>query len=483
MNNTETAGVDPSVVVCADVDGTLIRTDLLYESLMVALKSDPAVLLYAPFWLLRGRAFLKRKLAERATGLDVSTLPVHAAVVAYLESAWRAGRTVMLASASDRALVERLASRFEFVSGVIASDGATNCRGSAKADLIESAFPGRPFEYLGDSSVDLPVWRRASRVVCVSHSQRLISRVRSEFPSALIFSSPGEQRGMFLKALRVHQWAKNILVFLPLLLAHHWFDVARWCQTIWAAVALSLCASGVYVLNDLLDLEADRRHLRKRFRPFASGLVSIRTGLCLIPLLFAAAFGVSALVMPQFAIVVGLYLLLTSAYSYRLKALAVVDIILLAILYTLRIIAGGVAAGVSVSQWLICLSMFLFVSLACVKRFSELLLLKEQSEQRTWGRGYAVDDLEQIASFGSASGYIAALVMALYVSSREISILYAHPTVVWLAVPLLLYWISRMWLLTRRGLVHDDPLVFALRDKVTYAVGVIGLMILLGAKW
>jgi 4-hydroxybenzoate polyprenyltransferase len=188
-------------------------------------------------------------------------------------------------------------------------------------------------------------------------------------------------------------------------------------------------------------------------------------------------------VIPEFVLILAMYLLITTAYSYRLKALAVVDILLLAMLYTLRIIAGGIAAGVNVSQWLICLSMFLFLSLACVKRFSELLLVKAQKEHRPWGRGYSVDDIEQIASFGSASGYMAALVMAQYVNSKEISVLYAHPTVVWLAVPLLLYWISRIWLLARRGLVHDDPLVFALRDRVTYAVCLIGMLIFLGAKW
>jgi 4-hydroxybenzoate polyprenyltransferase len=329
----------------------------------------------------------------------------------------------------------------------------------------------------------MAVWRRAHGVVCAAKSTRLTARVQREFPHALVLKGDGHSMLAWMKALRIHQWMKNVLVFLPLILAHRWTDISGWSHAACAAIALSLTASGVYVLNDLLDIEADRMHLRKRQRPFASGRVSISAGLVAIPLLFVAAFSLSLVVIPDFVMILAIYLLITTAYSYRLKALVLVDILLLAILYTLRIIAGGVAANVSVSQWLICLSMFLFLSLACVKRFSELLLVKAQKEHRPWGRGYCVEDLEQIASFGSASGYMAALVMALYVSSKEISVLYAHPTVVWLAVPLLLYWISRIWLLARRGLVHDDPLVFALRDKVTYAVCLIGVLIFLGAKW
>jgi 4-hydroxybenzoate polyprenyltransferase len=236
-------------------------------------------------------------------------------------------------------------------------------------------------------------------------------------------------------------------------------------------------------LNDLLDLEADRRHPRKKKRPCASGVFPLSYALTLAPTLFVAAFSVAFAIQPEFSVVLGIYLILTSAYSYRLKALALVDVILLAILYTIRIVGGGIATGVHLSQWLLGLSMFIFFSLACVKRFSELLVLQQQKELRTWGRGYAVSDMEQVASFGTASGYIAVLVLALYVSGKEVIELYDSPSVIWMACPLLLYWISRVWLLARRGFVHDDPLVFALKDKVTYAVAAIGALIFLGAKW
>jgi 4-hydroxybenzoate polyprenyltransferase len=236
-------------------------------------------------------------------------------------------------------------------------------------------------------------------------------------------------------------------------------------------------------LNDLLDLESDRKHPRKRKRPCAAGTFPLASALALAPILFVVSFCLAMAVRIEFAVVLGMYLILTTAYSYRLKSLALVDIIMLAMLYTIRIVGGGVASGVHVSQWLLGLSMFLFFSLACVKRFSELLVLQQRKETRSWGRGYSVTDLEQVASFGTASGYIAVLVLALYVSSREVIELYANPSIIWMGCPLLLYWVSRIWLLARRGLVHDDPLVFALQDKVTYAVAAIGCIIFIGAKW
>jgi 4-hydroxybenzoate polyprenyltransferase len=274
-----------------------------------------------------------------------------------------------------------------------------------------------------------------------------------------------------------------MLVFLPVALAHRWFDAAAVAASLLAAISFSLCASGVYVLNDLLDLDSDRQHPRKRKRPCASGEWPLRSALLLFPFLFLSAFAVAAGVNWGFVVLLGLYLVLTTLYSLRFKALALVDIILLAMLYTIRIVGGGIASGIEVSQWLMGLSMFLFLSLACVKRFSELLVLQQRNEKKTWGRGYWVGDLEQIASFGAASGYISVLVLALYVSSHEIARLYSNPALVWLACPLLLYWISRIWLLARRGIVHDDPLVFALRDKVTYVVAALGLLILLAAKY
>jgi 4-hydroxybenzoate polyprenyltransferase/phosphoserine phosphatase len=469
-------------IVYADVDGTVLATDLLYESLLFVIKRKPGILFLLPFWLLRGRAYLKEMLARRSTALAIDLLPLNENAVEYLRQAATEGQRVVLASASHRSMVERVAHRLGFVSEVIATDGAVNCKGSAKAKVIQEQANGAAWEYVGDSNADMAVWREAAGVVCVTSSSSFAQKVKAAYPGAEIISKPAFTATVLLKALRVHQWLKNLLLFAPLVLAHKWFDPVAVRSTVLAAISFSLCASGVYLMNDLLDLEADRQHPRKRKRPCATGRMPLSVAMALTPVLFAAAFAIAASTNAGFVLVLSIYLLLTSLYSLRLKALALVDIILLAILYTMRIIAGGVAANIHLSQWLLALSMFLFLSLACVKRFSELLVLQQRNESRTWGRGYSVGDIEQVSQFGSASAYISVLVLALYVSSKEIVELYGKPEVVYLVCPLLLYWVSRIWLLARRGLVHDDPLVFALRDKVTYVVAAITFVMFFAAK-
>ncbi len=470
-------------VVCADVDGTVLATDLLYESLFVAVKRNPFVVFLVPFWLLRGRAFLKAQLASRAEGMAFDLLPIREEVAAYLKEQSVRGRSVVLASASHHTLVKGVAQQLGFVDSIVASDQSVNCKGSAKARAIAAHLGDQPWEYVGDSRADMEVWRSAARVVCVASTPSFARDVLSEFPDAQVFSVRSCSSHTLARALRLYQWMKNLLVFLPVILSHQWFNRQAVFASVVAALSFSLCASGVYLLNDLLDLDSDRQHPRKRKRPCASGELPLQYALMLAPLLFVSAFACALFVNGSFLGVLSLYLLLTTAYSFRLKALALVDIILLAMLYTIRIVGGGVAADVPVSQWLLGLSMFLFLSLACVKRFSELLVLQQRNEKKTWGRGYWVGDLEQVAAFGAASGYISVLVLALYVSSNEVSRLYAKPTLIWLACPLLLYWVSRIWLLARRGIVHDDPLVFALRDKVTYIVALLGLIIFMAAKF
>ncbi len=470
-------------VICADVDGTIILTDLLYESLLLVLKREPLTFLLLPFWLLQGRAHLKKMLAKRASTLAVDLLPLNDGVVEYLRQASNNGQRIVLASASHRSLVERVATRLGFVSEVIATDGVINCKGTAKAQAINAHLGGEAWEYVGDSKADIKVWGSAASVVCTTASASFGRRIVAAYPGATIIPKQPMRLRTILKALRLHQWLKNVLLFAPLILAHQWFNLAALSATIAAVISFSLCASGVYLMNDLLDLEADRQHPRKRKRPCASGRMPLALGMLLAPLLFVVSFLVAYVVSPAFSFILALYLCLTTAYSYRLKAYALIDIIVLAFLYTMRIVAGGVVSEVHLSQWLLALSMFIFFSLACVKRFSELIVLQQRNESKTWGRGYSVGDLEQVAAFGTSSAYIAVLVLALYVSSKEISALYTTPEVVYLACPLLLYWVSRIWLLARRGLVHDDPLVFALRDKVTYAIAMIGLLIFVGAKW
>jgi len=480
---TETGSASDITVVCADVDGTVIASDLLYESLLHVIKKHPFILLLIPVWLFKGRAYLKACLAERAVTLNVGIVPLHEEVVGYLKEQSSLGKKIILASASHVTLVAKVAQRLGFVSSIVASHDNLNCKGSRKAEAIRDHVGDVPWEYVGDSIADLKVWSHARSVVCVARSESFSHVVKQRFPGARTIKIKGVATSTLFRALRIHQWMKNVLVFVPIVLAHQWWNRDGFLSAGGAALAFSLCASGVYVLNDLLDLESDRQHPRKRKRPCASGELPIGMALLLVPILFSAGFIVAGWVSGKFTVVLALYLLLTTLYSFRLKALALVDIILLAILYTIRIVGGGVASNTECSQWLLGLSMFLFLSLACVKRFSELLVLKQRNENKTWGRGYSVGDIEQVASFGSSSGYISVLVLALYVSSQEIARLYKNPQVIWLACPLLLYWVSRIWLLARRGLVHDDPLVFAMKDSVTYVVGFLGLLIFIAAKY
>lgn len=469
--------------LCVDVDGTVLATDLLFESFLGAVKVNPVVLLLVVVWLLRGgRVRLKHELAQRVK-IATELLPLNLAVVEYMQREARAGRPVYLVSASDAALVERLADRFDCITGVIGSDGATNLKGSAKAEALRRQFGATGWEYVGDAEPDFAVWRCAAYVTCVSSDDRFMGRVRAEFPAAQFIVKNRPNLHTFARALRIHQWAKNLLVFLPIVLAHRVLELQPLAASFAAALAFSLCASGVYLLNDLLDLEADRAHPRKRRRPCAAGTLSLGWAMGLVPVLFLAAAAVAGVVGLGFAGVLAGYLVVTTAYSFRLKALMFLDIVTLALLYTVRLVGGGVATEIRVSQWLLGLSMFLFVSLACVKRFSELLVLRNRNETRPRGRGYLVSDLDQVAMFGTASGYCAVLVLALYVSSTEIQNLYRRPDVIWLACPLLMYWISRIWLLARRGLVHDDPLVFTLRDQVTYLVAALAGGIFLLALW
>jgi 4-hydroxybenzoate polyprenyltransferase len=278
--------------------------------------------------------------------------------------------------------------------------------------------------------------------------------------------------------LRPHHWVKNLIIFVPLLTSHQLGDHTLCGQALLAFLAFSFCASGVYVFNDLLDVEADRHHPRKRTRPFAAGDLPLPFGLALSPLLFTGGILVGCLLSPGFLIVLAIYLVMTTCYSWWWKQVALLDVFCLAGLYTIRLIAGHEATRVDYSSWLLVFSMFVFLSLALVKRFVELKAARQQAQPQIKNRGYAPDDMELVAMLGASSGYMAALVLALYVNSPDVRLLYQHPKALLLICPLLLYWISRVWLLSHRGQMHDDPIVFALKDRVSYLVATLTMAVL-----
>ncbi|MHB8321194.1 MAG: UbiA family prenyltransferase [Acidithiobacillus sp.] len=470
------------IPLCVDLDGTLIRSDILLESLLVLIKKQPWIVFIIPFWLFRGRVFFKNEIAKRVD-LNVQTLPYQAELVDFLKKEHATGRLIILATASHRKFADDVANHLGIFTKVHATDDDINLSGRAKKDLLVKHYGAKGFDYAGNSRADTHVWSMSRQAIVVNPGSGVLRDAAAQCEVSHTFEDRHPTVTTYAKELRVHQWLKNILVFIPMLGAHEIFSFSLWVDGILAFISFSLCASSVYLLNDLLDLPADRLHPRKRNRPFASGEMSIVQGMLLIPLLLASAFAIAVLWLPSaFLIVLLGYYLLTLSYSFWLKAIVLLDALLLAGLYTVRIIGGMAATQIGPSFWLLTFSIFLFFSLALIKRYSELLALKQRGQLTTHGRGYHVEDLVMLMGFGVACGFMAVLVSALYINSDKVKVLYHHPAFLWLVSPILLYWISRIWLIAHRGGMHDDPVVFAAKDKGSWAVAaVIGGLLWLAA--
>lgn len=468
----------PNPPLCVDLDGTLIKTDLLVESFFLLLGQHPLLIFYIPIWLWQGKARLKQELAGRVD-LDVTTLPYHPTFLAWLHEQHRDGRTLILATAAAARFAQQIADHLGIFSEVIATTGDVNLSGQRKTEQLCQRFGDGGFDYAGNAKADLPIWAHAHQAILVNPASGLPAQAAHVAKIATVFDDrPGSRLKVWFRALRLHQWLKNILIFIPLLAAHQLLEPRLLLQAILAYFAFGLCASSVYLLNDLLDLSADRRHPRKRLRPFAAGILPGLSGALAIPALLISAFLLAGLTLPLLftGVLLGYYAL-TLAYSLHLKQLVMLDAIVLAALYTLRIIAGAAATAIIPSFWLLAFSMFIFLSLALVKRYAELVALQELGQSTTRGRDYRVDDLPLLQTLGGASGYLSVLVLALYINSGTSQVLYRHPEAIWLLCPLLLYWISRIWLKTHRGEMHDDPVIFAVQDRVSQLLIVIGAMI------
>jgi 4-hydroxybenzoate polyprenyltransferase/phosphoserine phosphatase len=455
-----------SPVLVVDLDGTLLRSDMLYESFWAALSRRWRTPFSALSAFASGRAALKRRLAALAP-LDPALLPFDDAVLDYVRR-WRsAGGRTALVTASDQCSADAVAAHLGLFDEVHGSDGRRNLKGEAKARLLVDRFGERGFDYLGDSRADIPVWARARRAITVNAAPGLRNAVEA-------LAGPAEHLGAgrppaataYVRALRPHQWVKNALVFVPMLAAHR-FTPDAFLQSTLAFVAFCLIASGLYIVNDLLDLAADRAHPRKRFRPFASGALPIAHGTLIAPGLLVAGFACAAGLGPMSVLVMLCYLAGSLAYSLDLKRRAIVDVCVLAALYTARITAGGVATGTPLSVWLLAFSIFLFFSLGAMKRHAELVDGASTGRLSLEGRNYGVADLPLMGMMTIASGYVSVLVLALYLNSPAVSTLYTSPSALWGICLVMLYWISRMALASHRGTMHDDPVVFAIKDRVS----------------
>lgn len=470
-----------TIPLCIDLDGTLLNSDLLLEAAMAQLKQAPWSVLQWPRWLAKGKARLKAEIAERVE-LDIDTLPYNAELLAFLREQKANGRRLVLVTAAHRKFAELIAEHLGLFDEVLATDGDCNLAGARKAEALVKRYGESGFDYAANTTIDLLVWRYARRAIVVNADSSLAEQASAVCEVEQVFDANDQAWRSWIKALRLYQWSKNGLIFAPLAAGHVWDQPDKLLLVLLAFFSFGLCASSVYLLNDLLDLSADRCHPRKRNRPFAAGKLPIAQGIVAIPLLLITAFGLSWLISPPwFTVVLTIYYICTLAYSLKIKQVLMLDAITLAALYTLRIIAGAAAVHIIPSFWLLAFSMFLFLSLALVKRYTELWTLRERGELSTRGRGYHVDDLDILRSLGAAAGYLAVLVLALYINSASSRALYGQPMVIWLLCPALLYWISRVWLVTHRGEMHDDPIFFAITDSHSRYVLLVCTLIFLGA--
>jgi 4-hydroxybenzoate polyprenyltransferase len=470
--------------LCTDLDGTILVGDSFWESFLALVGAQPWYVCFVPFWLLRGKAALKHEISQRVH-LDVATLPVREELIRFLHQEKQAGRKVILVTGADVKIANAVAAHLGVFDGVLASDGTTNLTGERKKKAIQEMVHGKGYDYIGNARDDIPAWSAATSAILVGPSPRLLKTVQKTGTVGGVVKSYENYWGSLWQSLRPVHWIKNLLVFVPIVMAHELNDVSRLLHALIAFVSFSLCASGVYLLNDLFDLEADRLHPKKKLRPLPSGNLPVRFGLIFAPLLIAAGFLTAAQLPTKFVLAtVFVYTMSTTLYSTYVKRIPILDVLLLTVLYLMRILGGGIAADVDVSPWLIAFSMFLLLSLAFSKRQAELIEQTNAEGNRagTSKRGYQEQDTGILQQFGVTSGYLSVLVLAFYVNGTDVTRLYRHPQVIWLACPMLLYWISRVWFLASRGKLSEDPVVFAARDPISYLLGALLLLILFVAS-
>lgn len=452
-----------------DLDGTLLRTDMLLECIVAALRQNPLIFFSILLWALQGRAVLKQRLALQAAP-DMATLPVDQRVVALAKAAAASGRTVVLATATTETLARGLAERFPFISRVIASDATTNLKGRAKAEALSKAFPDG-FDYAGDSAADLPVFAAAHSIIVVRASASVVARAKALGKPAEVIGDTRSAVAIWARALRLKQWAKNALIFAPIPLAGMLFAPKAWIAATLAFLGLGLVASATYLVNDLFDLPHDRQHWSKRERPLASGALAISQALLGLPVLMLLGFGFAALAGPATVLVTALYVAATLTYSLWLKRVPIVDVSMLAGLFTLRLLLGVVAIGAIISPWLFVFSFALFLSLSTAKRHTELTRAKIHGVALR-GRGYQALDEPLLLGMGLAAVASSVLILILYLMAEGFRAgHYTAPNFLWCAPVIIFLWQMRIWLLSQRGLLDDDPVTFAIKDKPSLMLG------------
>lgn len=463
MKSTQTLAVD--------LDGTLTLTDTLHESILVLIRNKPFSLFSLPFWLIKGIAFLKLKVAESCE-LDVTTLPYNLPFIDWLKEQKDSGRKIVLCSAANERVAIAVSEHLNLFDDVIASDASINLKSVKKRKALEDRFGDKGYDYAGNSKADLEVWAGAQQAIVVNASELVGKEAQSVAIVSKVFPPQAINFKHWRRVFRAHHWIKNFLLFVPLLAAHQFGNIHSLSSLLLAFVSFSLCASAVYIANDLFDLDNDRKHPRKRYRPFAAAVVPIKYGVAIIPILAIISLALGLMVGSRFVAWLIGYFVLTTAYSLRLKRYVLIDCLTLASLYTMRIIAGAAAVAISLSFWLLAFSAFIFLSLAFVKRYAELQVQEQAGNNDLYGRGYKVTDAPLVKTLGITAGYVAVLVLALYLNSETVIRLYAQPEMISFAVPIVLFWVSWIWIKAHRGEMHDDPIVFALKDRTSQVLAI-----------
>ena len=461
--------------LCVDLDGTLLQSDMLLESFFAMIRERPVSVLQVPLWLVKGKAHLKAQIARRVDFAS-SHLPFNEEVMQYVREQ-RTKRMAVLVTGTHQSLADSVASQLDIFDEVIGSSLEINLTSHQKRELLENRYGVGGFDYIGNDKDDLNVWPAARQAMVVSTSSGLASLQTQTFDR--IFSIRASSLSDYFSLLRVHHWSKNALIAVPFFLDHRFDDGAAFVTVVLAFLSMSLLASATYIFNDMLDLQADRQNSTKCTRALASGTVPIVRGIQIIVLLVFLLFLI-ALILPQaFIAVLLVYLIATLTYSLWLKKKTMLDVITIAGLHTLRVVAGIVVIQAEWSFWLLAFSMFFFFSLASAKRVAELINLQLEGRQSPVGRDYQVADIPVMLASGVSTGFISIMIVALYINSEKVQTIYTNPMILWLLCPVLMYLIGRIWMFTARGHMHEDPIVFAVRDRGSiYAALLIGAIII-----
>jgi len=473
---TPIADVDYPLVV--DLDGTLINTDLLYEGFILLLRKNPLYLFLCLIWIFRGKAYLKSRILE-TVHIPAELLPYNKEVLDLLKKEAGSGRKLILATASPLSNALAIAKTHPIFYKVYGTENNINLKGKEKLKILVSEFGKSKFDYIGNSHSDVQIFSSARYSYLVNPTFLVKTKAKKNSEVKQIWNFKKGSFRSYLKAIRAYQWVKNLLIFVPLITSHSFFSIKPLTLAVMAFVSFSLVASAGYLINDLLDLNADRIHPRKRFRPLASGKISILHGIVLSIVLLTAGFYLASRLNHLFWIIVLFYFFTSLSYSVFLKRIVLYDVFVLAVLYSTRVFAGGVATSILLSSWLIAFSTFIFLSLAFVKRYSELFQVDDNDSLEKRGRGYFVEDIHLLQTMGVVSGFLSVVVFSLYLDSPDVSLLYSNPRILWITSLLFLFWVSRMWMLTVRGKMTDDPIIFTLKDWISYLIFcLVGLCIL-----